>query len=300
MDGTPWVALARASHSAPDPRAANGFMLASFVLVMYEWVLTADSEIQHIWLKPWTAFTAYWVAARYLPIAGRILGFIGVFKLSWTHEVCKRFAPSSGIIFGCSLCVGHLALLMRVHVLWERRWAITLLPSILWFLELGANVYPIFDYTSIGSPLRGVPGCTAMTLGRRESLRLIAAIAMAVAFDLSVTGLLLLRSASLDRQRSSRHPLVHMLLMHGVAYFMCHRLIAQRVESGLPCRSRRCHALHIHDYAGYDHSEHRHQPHDSKPARIRIMYASTRPTSTSHPTPGSDEPEYQAYFALRP
>lgn len=40
-------------------------------------VLTTNREIQYIWLKPRTLFTAYWVVVRYLPLVARALGVIG-------------------------------------------------------------------------------------------------------------------------------------------------------------------------------------------------------------------------------
>ncbi|KZW00529.1 hypothetical protein EXIGLDRAFT_721298 [Exidia glandulosa HHB12029] len=225
MDGAPQVAL-EASTAAlhVDPRAANSIMLASFILLIHEWFVTLEEEIQRIWMKPWTLFTAYWVAVRYLPFAARVLGVIGLFKLSWSTQVraatlCQRFVPAAPIILGWAISTGHLALLMRIHVLWERRWLVSALPAFLWTLEFAANVYPVFDRLTIGESDPGLPSCIPTIIGRKAAFRLTSAMCDAVAFDISVTVLLVVKSVSLDRQRSERHPLVRLLLIHGTPTF---------------------------------------------------------------------------------
>lgn len=201
-----------------DPHALVCIVLSALTLQAYEWCLTANDEFQCIWVKRWTSFTAYWVAVRYLPLIGRTLNAAALLGLPLGTQTHVRFDLAVIVIMGMSVCLGHLGLLMRAHILWGRRRAVTFFPFLLWLIETVLNVVPIFDPSLVGIIVTGNPKCVLWSVGRDGNLFLMMVISCELAFDCAVTGLVALRCIWLKRQHSS-HPLVDILLKDGIGYF---------------------------------------------------------------------------------
>lgn len=100
-------------------------------------------------------------------------------------------------------------------MLWDRRWKVSLLPSLLWLLEFVANAYPLAHPSNVGKAVPGLPGCAGVALGPGERARLTWAISTGVAFDIVVTALVVVRCVSIRRRHAGAHELVEMLLLHG-------------------------------------------------------------------------------------
>lgn len=208
-----------------DPRAVPTFILVSFILQVYDWCITLDKEVERIWLLNRSPFTLFWVVVRYFPILGRVLAVIGAFKLSWS-KVCERYASVTPIILGFSLSLAHLVLFLRVYALWDRKILPSALPAVFWLAELGMNFVPVVDQ-SLNKPIPGTPGCAA-AVGPRQTKILTINISFGVAFDITVTALLVLRCLSYW-QRSMRGELLALLLVQGLGYF-CVVLVLQVIN----------------------------------------------------------------------
>lgn len=200
-----------------DPRTAANLMLAGCVVQLYEWLITFSDELNRIWLVEWSGFTVFWVFVRYLPIAGRVLGAVGSLKLSWTPEDCARFSRTPLVFFAVSAVFGHFALLLRVHALWERRIAVSMLPFLLWLTEVAMSAIPIVKPSAVAHLIPGTPGCT-VSPGPNEARLMSAIIACGVAFDFVTSALVIARCMAYWRQ-SLRGPLLSMLLVHSAGYF---------------------------------------------------------------------------------
>lgn len=209
-----------------DPRAVPTFILVSFILQVYDWCITLDKEVERIWLLNRSPFTLFWVVVRYFPILGRVLAVIGAFKLSWSKVRCERYASVTPIILGFSLSLAHLVLFLRVYALWDRKILPSALPAVFWLAELGMNFVPVVDQ-SLNKPIPGTPGCAA-AVGPRQTKILTINISFGVAFDITVTALLVLRCLSYW-QRSMRGELLALLLVQGLGYF-CVVLVLQVIN----------------------------------------------------------------------
>lgn len=56
-----------------DPRTSN--LYSAPVLYIYEWMVTLDQEIYHIWARKWTFSTCIFAVNRYSALLIVIIGF---------------------------------------------------------------------------------------------------------------------------------------------------------------------------------------------------------------------------------
>ncbi|EJD54460.1 hypothetical protein AURDEDRAFT_156240 [Auricularia subglabra TFB-10046 SS5] len=235
MDAAP-VSNATIPAIPIDPRAVPTFILVSFILQLYDWCITLDKEVERIWLLNRSPFTLFWVVVRYFPILGRVLAVIAVMvegavshnilELLLTPLRCERYASVTPIILGFSLSLAHLVLFLRIYALWDRKVLPSALPAVFWLAELGMNFVPVVDQ-SLNKPIPGTPGCAA-AVGPRQTKILTINISFGVAFDITVTALLVLRCLSYWR-RSMRGELLALLLVQGLGYF-CVVLVLQVIN----------------------------------------------------------------------
>ncbi|KAG2359090.1 hypothetical protein BDR07DRAFT_1415981, partial [Suillus spraguei] len=54
------------------------FIIASFIVVTYDWVLTLGQEVELVWRQRWSLMTVLYLAVRYLGIFYVVLVMLGM------------------------------------------------------------------------------------------------------------------------------------------------------------------------------------------------------------------------------
>ncbi|KAH9170059.1 hypothetical protein EDB89DRAFT_1353091 [Lactarius sanguifluus] len=117
-------------------------LIAAYVILFYDWIISLDQEVALIHPAPWTAVKAAYLVCRYYPMAiapFHIWGLIG------DHE--KRVCESSYLaIFACAvptLLSAQFILMLRTYAFsWRKKWVLVVL-SITYFGLVGVIIWVI-------------------------------------------------------------------------------------------------------------------------------------------------------------
>ncbi|KAH7094035.1 hypothetical protein BKA62DRAFT_721459 [Auriculariales sp. MPI-PUGE-AT-0066] len=187
--------------------------IASFALLMFDWFITLDIEIEHIWQRQRSVFTYVWVSLRYGPIAFLTVTTYIFFQTSWEPEVCKPWSVVPSVMIFCVLLTVHVVFALRTYALYSRaRWVMYILAFGL-IAETATMIWTAIDEFQTrlpkgygcmpGSP-RTVPGLVVWTAP--------------FLFDVTVFGLTLYRTIQFIRNRKDI-PIVQVMIRDGVVFF---------------------------------------------------------------------------------
>ncbi|KAI9431919.1 hypothetical protein H4582DRAFT_1213556 [Lactarius indigo] len=117
-------------------------LLASYVVLFYDWIISLDQEVAVIHPAPWTAVKAAYLFCRYYPMAVapfHLWGLIG------DHE--QRVCESSYLaLFACAIPTimsAQFILMLRTYAFsWRKKWILVVL-SITYFSYFGIIIWVI-------------------------------------------------------------------------------------------------------------------------------------------------------------
>ncbi|KAH7094038.1 hypothetical protein BKA62DRAFT_834411 [Auriculariales sp. MPI-PUGE-AT-0066] len=81
--------------------------------LLFDWCITLDLEVEHIWQRKWSCFSYLWIALRYFPILMYAVAAYTVFQTSWEPEAMTAHYPLTHSVFRCD----HLAVLPTIFVI---------------------------------------------------------------------------------------------------------------------------------------------------------------------------------------
>ncbi|KAI0684641.1 hypothetical protein BC835DRAFT_1422103 [Cytidiella melzeri] len=211
---------------SPGVVKANYTVLAVAVLALYEYLLTLDSEIQHIWRRPFTSASGFFLLNRYLCIVFAIP--LGMLPPSYPEYVYIAQVILSSLL---SMTLGAFFAL-RTYAIWNRtRWVLCV-TSTAYLLPISLNLYVMVA--------DGIPTPTGIL--SKETLCEVVSISLIV-FDslilvLSLVKLLPIASESLNRDNQDRSKSIYTILLeHGMLHF-CLLLVLNIVQAIMEARTR--------------------------------------------------------------
>ncbi|KAF8835462.1 hypothetical protein BDN67DRAFT_1015542 [Paxillus ammoniavirescens] len=121
----------------------KAFVGAGYTLLVYEFLLTIDDELQYIWRAPWTVVKATFIANRYLNLVVHTVIALEEFNIigHGAQSFCKRFYLASWVVIIVSVESMHIFVITRAWAIWgcQQRMAIRL-----------AAAYAVYIGTLIG------------------------------------------------------------------------------------------------------------------------------------------------------
>lgn len=205
------LGLARA---AAHLLAAKYFMLASFVMLVYEHMITFSDEVDRIWQREWTGATWLFALNRYLTELQFIVNLVSFHHPGWTGKACERFIPFAGASTIVSVGIAEIVLIIRTYALYQRNKSLLVFLSLLWCGQMAVMGSTLRKPTRVMLP-EGLVGCIEGAHGDYAAAFWLAPLAMdTIIFILTVT-----RTLKYIRQNKDQVRLVHVMLRDGVLYF---------------------------------------------------------------------------------
>ncbi|RPD65646.1 hypothetical protein L226DRAFT_567147 [Lentinus tigrinus ALCF2SS1-7] len=112
--------------AAMDIRQSTCGVVAALTWLSWDWIICIGDETQLIWQRSNGWFRWLYVFIRYVPWLGAIATFswLWIVQQRKTAETCNTMALVEAILVGCVIVGEEVVLLVRVHILYDRRPAI--------------------------------------------------------------------------------------------------------------------------------------------------------------------------------
>ncbi|KIJ10770.1 hypothetical protein PAXINDRAFT_16239 [Paxillus involutus ATCC 200175] len=98
----------------------KAFVGVGYTLLVYEFLLTIDDELQHIWWAPWTVVKATFLANRYLNLVNQTVIVLEEFDIIG-HGAQSRFYLASWVIIIVCVESMHIFVITRAWAIWGRQ-----------------------------------------------------------------------------------------------------------------------------------------------------------------------------------
>jgi len=200
--------------SYEELQAWKYYFAATYVVLLYDWLITFDVELERIWKRQRNVFTILWVLIRYLPILMYTFAVYATFQTSWSENMCMQYHTlPTGFVITC-VVVAHLIFTLRTYALYGRAKRILQLFIPLLLIELGVMIFTAFNETIVTLP----PGQGCLP-GSPNRISGILTWAVPCAFDCVVFGFTIVKTVSHIRNNVNA-PVINVLLRDGVIYFV--------------------------------------------------------------------------------
>ncbi|KAG2034153.1 hypothetical protein BDR03DRAFT_965609 [Suillus americanus] len=199
-------------------REVNYHLISSFAIQLWDMVLTSQSEIEHIWPKPWNSFFKWlYLSLRYLSLAIQLFHQFAVPYLNSGQALqssCFAWYVYSALIVQFQTTAVEVILAARVYALFNRSRRIAIILGSLMTVEY------IILVVVVGSYFHRIPSIPYCILSRPPYQIIYHAIAV-VTTQSTLLGLALIKPVLARRAGWGRAPLVSLLIRDGTAtYFI--------------------------------------------------------------------------------
>lgn len=197
-------------------REVNYHLLSSFALQLWDMVITLQSEIEHIWPKPWNSFFKWlYLFLRYLSLAIQIFHQFAVPYLNSGKALksnCFAWYVYTVIIGQFQTTAVEIILAVRVYALFNRSRRIVIILGSLMTLEFVILVIVVSGY------FHRIPSIPYCILSKPPHQIIYYAIAV-VTTQSTLLGLALIKQILARRAGWGRAPLVSLLIRDGTTTF---------------------------------------------------------------------------------
>ncbi|CAE6427292.1 unnamed protein product [Rhizoctonia solani] len=200
--------------------AAKYFMLASFVFMVYDHLITLGEEVERVWKQEWTGATWLFLLNRYLTELQFIVNIVSFHDPYWTGktvyviQACEDFMPFPGVSTLISIAIAETILMLRIYALYQRNQWILALLVFFWVGQVIVMGTVIRHPTRLELP-EGLVGCIQGGEGSYVAAFWLAPLAT----DSLIFGLTVLKSLEYIYKTKCRVPLIHVIFRDGVLYY---------------------------------------------------------------------------------
>ncbi|CAE6444491.1 unnamed protein product [Rhizoctonia solani] len=219
--------------------AAKYFMLASFIFMVYDHMITLAEEVDRIWQREWTGATWLFALNRYLTELQFIVNLVSPMRIAfhnphWTGKACvhtgldthlvpdhylyrcEDFIPFPGASTLISITIAEIIMILRTYgtALYQRNKYILGLLAFFWTGQLIVMGTTMRHPTRVELP-EGQVGCIQGASGNYAAAFWLAPLVM----DSVIFGLTVLKSLEYIYKTRYRVPLIHVVLRDGILYF---------------------------------------------------------------------------------
>jgi len=204
--------------------AARYHILASVVMLYFDWMLTFSLEVERFWKSKLTGPTILFFANRYFPIIGVILEMVAYFTDLIPPEICaKHVVPLIVMMVLVNQSVVGMVLLLRTYALYHRNNTILLLISVAWATATAVGIWG----GSCLVPQVLPPGTTQACIAHAPDnlqYRFSAAYFGLLGYDALIYALTLRKTLGICQAKSfftvSNNALVGLVMRDGSIYYM--------------------------------------------------------------------------------
>ncbi|KDN45038.1 hypothetical protein RSAG8_05211, partial [Rhizoctonia solani AG-8 WAC10335] len=189
-------------------------MLASFIFMVYDHMITLAEEVDRIWQREWTGATWLFALNRYLTELQFIVNLVSFHNPHWTGKACEDFIPFPGASTLISIAIAEIIMILRTYALYQRNKYILGLLAFFWTGQLIVMGTTMRHPTRVELP-EGQVGCIQGASGNYAAAFWLAPLAM----DSVIFGLTVLKSLEYIYKTRYRVPLIHVVLRDGILYF---------------------------------------------------------------------------------
>ncbi|KAH7925428.1 hypothetical protein BV22DRAFT_1033983 [Leucogyrophana mollusca] len=101
--------------------------VAATAILVYDYFLTVELEIKHIWPAPWSILKVLYLSTRYSPFMDTIPMMYHFFP-GMTEHTCRIAVWFGGTLYTIGISTSELILMLRTWAVWRRS------PKIAWLL----------------------------------------------------------------------------------------------------------------------------------------------------------------------
>ncbi|KZV92075.1 hypothetical protein EXIGLDRAFT_749862 [Exidia glandulosa HHB12029] len=93
---------------------------SAFCLLVYDWLLSFDREVEYVWSRKLNLFTLLWVSTRYTPLVYYAVSLLVSVQDDWTARVCSISSTVGTVFLVTTLTASHSIFLLRTWMLYNR------------------------------------------------------------------------------------------------------------------------------------------------------------------------------------
>lgn len=153
-----------------DFRVTRYATCAGCALVWWDWLITIEDEVTHIWPTKWTTTKIIFLTNRYLNLLLQPAVALHLAGLLPTNSLCRFYITAYSSVVFLSLASIHVLVVVRTWVVWgQRPWVTAVLVAayIIYAMTcLPLIIYSFTDYHE--KPINSIDG-TCVTFARERS-----------------------------------------------------------------------------------------------------------------------------------
>jgi len=198
--------------------ATNYFGLASFVVLLYDHVLTFDDEVRYVWRGNKKLVTWLFFINRYLTPLGFAVNINAYLSRVWTPVICANFVRYEGAMTLIGISVASLMMGVRVTAIYRGNRMVLSLISLMFLGMVGVNAWLLTSGQPVHHPI-GIHGCS-MIFGPQIGGWASASAWLPLLYDTVVVALVVLRTRDIVRVKvSGQYHVVNTLIKDGLLYY---------------------------------------------------------------------------------
>ncbi|KAF9443566.1 hypothetical protein P691DRAFT_778802 [Macrolepiota fuliginosa MF-IS2] len=194
--------------------------LAGMVIIIFDWLLTFEMEVSHIWQAPWNRMKVLYILSRYMPFidvtAATLFMSGGVLPV----ETCEKIYQCAGVMFCIGDAIADLIFTLRTWVVWGKSKSLgTGLAAfyvVIWVVAI-PTPFVLYLRTIVyaPSPAPHILGCLSQSVGLLFSV----SFAGSMLFNLVMLLLMIIRAISWYRL-GAKSDLTRMIYRDGIIYYV--------------------------------------------------------------------------------
>lgn len=192
-------------------------LVASFMVLVYDVLLTLGEEINYVWFQPWTLGSVLFMVNRYLPFIDTSMGLYLQLAVT-TPRKCEQYYNGITWLIAIGLMVSETILLLRTWALWERQMKILLILgglSTLTFVPGILITHWEIKSLKFGPVPEGGVGCNMISASK-----VIMVAYVLIALSETVVVVLTIIKGQQHRARASRSSWVKRVYRHGLIFYL--------------------------------------------------------------------------------
>jgi len=123
------------ADAASHLRAQDSMALVSFVILVYEHILTFGDEVEYVWKKKITPLTILFLTNRYFALPAFAVSMSAVFFPGWTIDACRSVAQFEGATTQICVLIAEVMLIHRVYAVNTKKKLVLGILVPVWLLQ---------------------------------------------------------------------------------------------------------------------------------------------------------------------
>lgn len=188
--------------------------IAAYVVLVWDWIICLEDEVEWIWTRKRTLFTALCMVVRYVPLPMYTIALVSTFQSEWSPRTCESIAALPTLFVCFAMLSAHTVFLIRTWALYGRSRTVLLTLCCALALDAAFLFASLIDQrVSVPPPGHGcLPGAPRLVFG-------ILTWVAPLIFDTLIFAFTLWKTLWFVREHGSDASLFVVFLRDGVVYY---------------------------------------------------------------------------------